>query len=273
MKELLNTIFATSKERVSNPIIGTFIISWIAFNWKPIIFIIISNQKIEEKIAYIDLNFSNIGNILVFPLLAVILYVLVVPYINLLFEYLLEFSRIKRNMISIAKQKQLIENKKQLAIEEIRLEEAKTDFRERKNHNELVESLQKQLVEKDNQITAEIEKSESLLADVRHQLQRTTRQIEELSNSTTKQIDSYAKENRRLKESLLEKDDYLNDHKQQQHMRELEMEDRLNSLQQENIHLSTELNDLRRELSQSYNGIYAIENKREKSRLRDMRNE
>lgn len=270
MKELLNTIFATSKERVSNPIIGTFIISWIAFNWKPIIFIIISDQKIEEKIAYIDLNFSNIGNILVFPLLAVILYVLVVPYINLLFEYLLEFSRIKRNMISIAKQKQLIENKKQLAIEEIRLEEAKTDFRERKNHNEMIENLQRQLEEKDNQLTEEIEKSEKLLTNAQQQLRQTNRQLQELSNSTRRQIDAHVKENQILQEHAMEKESELRNSIMEFQTRESTMADRVNVLQQENIHLSTELNDLKRELSQSYNNIYDIENTR--NRPRDGRN-
>lgn len=272
MKELVNTFFATSKERVANPIIGTFIFSWIAFNWKPIIFIIISSQKIEDRIAFVDSNFSNIGNLLVLPLIAVILYVLVVPHINLLFEYLLEFSRIKRNNISIAKQKQLIENKKQLAIEEIKLEEAKTEFRERKNHNELVENLQRQLEEKDHQITKEIEKNESILADARHQVERTNMQIQELSNSTAKQIDSYMEESRLLRESLLERDNNINDLKREQRIRDIEMEERLNSLQQENIHLYTELNDLKRELSQSYNGIYAIENNQEKKTSRNIRN-
>ncbi|MFD2554760.1 hypothetical protein [Sphingobacterium tabacisoli] len=266
MKELLSTIFTTSKERIANPIIGTFIISWTAFNWKPIAFILFSNKKIEDKIVYIDSNFANIGNLLIFPLITVVIYLLIIPYINLLFEYLLEFPRVKRNMISISKQKQLINNEKQLAIEEIKLEEAKIEFRERKNHNALVESLQKQIIEKDNQIIEEIEKSENLLADARKQVQRTNKQIEELSNSTTQQINSYVEENRILKENIVEKDKYLSDLKQKQRIRELEMENRHNAVQQENIHLSTEFNDLKRELSQSYNNIYAIENSRKNNR-------
>lgn len=273
MKELFNTIFVTSKERISNPIIGTFIISWFAFNWKSLLVILFSSLTIENKIIYIESHFSNIGNLLLFPLTAVILYILVLPYFNLLFDYLLEFPRIKRNMISISKQKQLIENEKQLAIEEIKLEEAKIEFRERKNHNELVESLQKQIVEKDNQITEEIEKSESLLADARQQIQRANRQIEELSQSTASQINTYLEENQMLQQNIIQKDEDLADFKRQQHIRDIEMDDKLNRLQQENIHLSTELHDLKRELSNSYNEIYDIDYNRNKNKLRDINKE
>jgi hypothetical protein len=162
MKELIQTIFATSKERVSNPLIGTFIFSWIAFNWKPIIYILFSNEIIEDKIGFIEKNFTQINNLILFPLFTAFIYVAIIPYINLLIEMLLKYSRTKRNNILILQQKQLIENKKELAIEEIKLEEAQTEFRERKNTNSLLNDLNKSIKDKEEQLAIERKRSEEL---------------------------------------------------------------------------------------------------------------
>lgn len=204
MKELLQSIFLTSKERISNPIIGTFFISWTAFNWKPIIFLLTSDQKIEDKINYIDSNFSTMYNLLLYPLITVLIYILVIPYVNLLFEYLLEFSRIKRNFISISKQKQIIDNKKELAIEEIKLEEAQRDFKERKHQNNLIEDLHKSIQAKEEQLLIERERFNELNNKIKNESSYLNRRFQEDRKEFDVKMKSLIEENDSLRKNLYE---------------------------------------------------------------------
>lgn len=204
MKELLQTILTTSKERVSNPIIGTFILSWLAFNWRPLIFIFFANQKIEDKIKYIDSNFSNISNLLYFPLITMVVYVLIIPYLNLIFEFLLEYSRIKRNFISISKQKQLIENKKELAIEEIKLEEAQTEFKERKNQNKLIEDLNKSIIAKEDQLNIERERFNDLNRKIKDESSYLNKRFNEDKKEFDEKMKLLINENESLRQNLYE---------------------------------------------------------------------
>ena len=121
MKEFLQTIFKTSEERIKNPIIGSFFTSWLIFNWKPILFFIFTNKTVEEKIIYIENNYSRSWNLLWYPLISTFIYLIILPYINLTIEFLLNYSQTKRTDLSIAKQKLNIESQKQLAIEEVKL--------------------------------------------------------------------------------------------------------------------------------------------------------
>ena len=119
MKEFLQTIFKTSEERIKNPIIGSFFTSWLIFNWKPILFFIFTNKTVEEKIIYIENNYSSSWNLLCHPLISTFICLIILPYINLTIEFLLNYSQTKRTDLSIAKQKLNIESQKQLAIEEV----------------------------------------------------------------------------------------------------------------------------------------------------------
>jgi hypothetical protein len=204
MKELIQTIFSTSKERITNPIIGTFLISWTAFNWKPIIFLFMSDQKIEDKINYIDTNLTTNNNLLFYPLVAIVIYVLVIPYFNLLFEYLLEFSRVKRNFIAISKQKQIIENKKELAIEEIKLEEAQTEFKERKNQNKLIEDLQTSIQAKEEQLLIERERFNDLNKKIKEESSYLNKRFQEDRKEFDLKMESLIEENESLRKNMYE---------------------------------------------------------------------
>ena len=206
MKEFLQSIFKSTEERIKNPFIGAFMTSWCLFNWKPILFLFFSSKIIEDKITYISSSFSNICFLLWFPLCSAIFYVLILPYLNLLIEELLKYSSIKRNSILINKQKQTIENQKELAIEEIKLEEAKTDYRERNTHNKLVEDLQKNI--KDLEIKSDEEKKRNaeLLNDLKSELlNRDTIASNEIKNFEKRYSESLSQMTE-LKEKIFEKD-------------------------------------------------------------------
>lgn len=170
MKEIIQSIFKSTEERIKNPFVGAFITSWLLFNWKPILFLFLSLKNIEDKIIYIETSFSKLSFVLWYPLLSCTSYILILPYLNLIFDELLKFSSSKRNVININRQKQIIENQKQLAIEEIKLEEAKSEFRERNTHNKLVEDLQKKINELEINSETEKKKSTELLEKLKFEL-------------------------------------------------------------------------------------------------------
>lgn len=81
MKDLIKTLFTTSSERLKNPFIGTFIFAWIAFNWKPISVLILSDDSIILRLKYIETEYSQISHQIWLPLLFALFYILILPYL------------------------------------------------------------------------------------------------------------------------------------------------------------------------------------------------
>lgn len=67
MKEIFTSFFESSNERIKNPLIGTFIISWTIINWKPIVILCFSNNEIVEKINLIESEYSSVFKYLFIP--------------------------------------------------------------------------------------------------------------------------------------------------------------------------------------------------------------
>jgi len=90
IKDFCKSIIDSYSERVKNPVIGTFVTSYLIFNWKSIAILLVSNWPINERIAWIELNYSKPGYYL-YPLAVTIVYVFVLPYFNLYFvEWILQ---------------------------------------------------------------------------------------------------------------------------------------------------------------------------------------
>lgn len=149
-------------QRMSNPLIGSFIISWAVLNWQPIIFFILSKQNVEGKILHIKdffyndnwlwgYGFHNWCMYFLFPLLVSCLYVWLIPRLENLVDMVNKDpidSKIERkHNEKISNYKKL----KEIATEDARVEEAKSQFKtlEEKNKeitflNDQVESLREQ---------------------------------------------------------------------------------------------------------------------------------
>jgi len=96
MKEFLESLFETSSERIKNPFIGSYITAFLVYNWRPIFLLIFSDAKIEDKIVVINYEYCPKEAIL-WPLAIALFYILILPYINLLFDYMLSFSNSKKD--------------------------------------------------------------------------------------------------------------------------------------------------------------------------------
>ncbi|EAS3170734.1 TPA: hypothetical protein R4A59_004252 [Salmonella enterica subsp. enterica serovar Matopeni] len=53
-KELFSSTVSTAAQRVKNPVIGAFTLSWCAFNWKSLLYLFLSDTKIYDKIEFIS---------------------------------------------------------------------------------------------------------------------------------------------------------------------------------------------------------------------------
>lgn len=166
MKELLTTFFETSKERIKNPLIGAFIFSWIAFNWRPILILLFSEKQIEGKLTLIGAEYSSINHALWFPLLAALFYVVILPYFSWLLEFALKKAVEGRGKNLIEQQKNNIIDKQILAIEEIKLEDIKANYREKADLNRHLEDLMFEVNEKEKIISGKDETINSLKSDV-----------------------------------------------------------------------------------------------------------
>lgn len=147
MKEFLQTIFKSTEDRIKNPFIGAFLTSWVLFNWKPILYLAFSDEKIKDKIDFIidTEKYNNIWNYFWLPLFSAIFYIGVLPYVSLVFEFIVKFSHKWRNNISLEARDEALQLQIGIAKNEIVLEEKKTEFREKNSHNELVQSLHVQV--------------------------------------------------------------------------------------------------------------------------------
>lgn len=96
MKEFIQGLFETSSERIKNPFIGSYITAFLVYNWRPVFLLLFSEATIEDKIVVINHEYCPKGAIL-WPLGIAIFYILILPYINLLFDYILSFSNAKKD--------------------------------------------------------------------------------------------------------------------------------------------------------------------------------
>jgi len=145
MREIINSFIDNSKERIKNPFIGAFIISWIAFNWKPIFIILFSSKAIEERIEIVEISYVDLLYNLWLPLIFACIYVAILPYLMLLFDKI-SGKGIEGRKENLVKQNILdIRAKQRLAKEESELENIRASYRDKADLNKKIEGLTEKL--------------------------------------------------------------------------------------------------------------------------------
>lgn len=152
MKELINNFFQASNERLKNPLIFSFLISWVAFNWRPIFTLFLSDKKIEESISYISANFNDIQFTLYYPLFVSLGYVILLPYFTWFIEKIVQFAKIGRKENLVNDQISDLKGKQKIAKEERKYEQEKAGNVEISELNTRIEELIKTSEEKQKSI-------------------------------------------------------------------------------------------------------------------------
>ncbi|MBB1315827.1 hypothetical protein [Aliivibrio sp. SR45-2] len=80
MKTLLSSLSTTFQQRLSNPLIGSFILSWTAINIK--IIVNISSLTGLERVKYIDTLYFDFESDLFLPIVMSLFYIFIIPLIQ-----------------------------------------------------------------------------------------------------------------------------------------------------------------------------------------------
>jgi DNA-binding MarR family transcriptional regulator len=152
MKEFISNLFKVSNERLKNPLLFSFLLSWIAFNWRPIFTLLLSDKEIEDRISYITVNFNEIQYTFYYPLIFSLGYVLLLPYFTWLIEVMVQFAKIGRKQNLISEQLSDLRDKQKIAREEFKYEQEKAGNAEMSQLNTKIQELSNVNVEKDKTI-------------------------------------------------------------------------------------------------------------------------
>ena len=145
VKEGLSKVISDASDivmdRFKNPYITSFSISWIVFNWKPVAFFIFSNGNVEYKIFTIKQEYSDVYHYFYYPLVSAIVFLFLIPYLNMINERFLKYAIKKRADYINDQIVDNIERKTIVAIAEDKEQLAIKNAREGAGHNKYVDSL------------------------------------------------------------------------------------------------------------------------------------
>ena len=128
MKDFIKKILETSKDRLKNPLVGSFILSWLVFNWKGVLVVLFSSKSIEDRISYVAKEDYSILLLLWLPLLMALFYVVILPYLSLVIEKLNVYAKRIRKETVFKENLEKITQNIELKKKELRLEKAKIDY-------------------------------------------------------------------------------------------------------------------------------------------------
>lgn len=115
-KDIWESLIAHVNERTTNPLTFSFIVSWLAWNYKFLI-VLFSDLKAPEKLVLIELKYSewNIAfqNGFLYPLITALIYVFLYPYVT---DKVVRFYRSRQ--ISLANSVRKIEQERFLTQED-----------------------------------------------------------------------------------------------------------------------------------------------------------
>lgn len=86
LREVLDSLKVHVRDRVSNPLYGAFLVSWVVFNYR-LLLVLIGEGTWRDKITFIDLTLYPTAEFsfqrgLVFPLLTSAIFVILAPFIR-----------------------------------------------------------------------------------------------------------------------------------------------------------------------------------------------
>ncbi|WP_139959215.1 hypothetical protein [Flavicella sediminum] len=202
VKDIFNNLFKNIKERSGSPFVFSFIIAFIAYNWKPISIVLKSESKIEETILYIkNLQYEHIDGYIIYPFQIALIYAFGIPLLDVLRSIVLGVYKSIQDLVLSSFELYYYEKK-------IKLENRKSDYENKSELNEKIESLQEQLNEElkkldkfkseNKNLTLELDRSKNLIQLNEKTIDETHDEITQLSAELLKKT----KENEKLKNSF-----------------------------------------------------------------------
>lgn len=259
INEIRDSVKESIKKRMKSSLVGTFITSWIIFNWKPILYFLFINGDIDARIKKVE-ELNNYLDLLLLPLIMTIIYVVGIPFISSWVATCLQ----KPNQVETSI---IHENELEEIQRKISLEEAKNNLTNRSQMNTAIDNLNKEIQQKNEEIQQKNEEIQRILS--------------ESSNTQRTLEERFARERREFEDNLIrERDNFNREITRERDNFEFSrkrLEDELNRSHQSIQHLQQkyekELNTYRIEIDSTNNELerQRIINENLKNELNEMR--
>lgn len=110
MKEVLNSIKVGLLQRIESPLVGSFGVFFVLFNWRGISVFLFSSKPVEERLAYIEQTYSHSCYYLWLPLLFALVLTFAHPLIGYwITKYLMWIEAKKQSLRQTLKNQELAE--------------------------------------------------------------------------------------------------------------------------------------------------------------------
>lgn len=197
-KESVKQIAQISIDRLKNPLLGAFFISFIFYNWKAILYLIFSKCGIEDKISEIEVSYSDSKSIYI-PIIITICYNLFLPFILLIFEFIVSYSYKWRLGVQYSNKISETRKKGVLAFSERRTQEIVSGNKQLKDLFQQIKNLQNELEQLQITNRNREELHNNQLIDLNNLLNEASEKIENTSlskrfNSPNTLWNNYAKD-------------------------------------------------------------------------------
>lgn len=187
-KEIVQAVSETIKERASNPIIVTFIISWCVYNWNALLLLAFSKEAIAKRIDIASLQFIETKSWL-FPIIFTVGYCLLSKPLNAGLRKLME--KIDHFVISLEYSREMTKEKHEEKLEilkakkEMAFDSTKTDEKNKiqKMNEEITKSKDREGV-LTQEVTVLKSENESLKEQVNN-YETTQKQLKNQVNNAT----------------------------------------------------------------------------------------
>ncbi|WP_272674952.1 hypothetical protein [Providencia sp. PROV075] len=167
-KEIVQAVSEAAKDRIKNPVMATFVISWCVFNWNSLLVLIFGNDSIQQKVQIASVAFSE-KNSWFIPIFFTTAYLFLNKPLNLIFQ---------KAMVWFDYMSMSIEHSKK--IKELELEKERESLRAEKDmaYEDTKTNKEKEIQVMKEQITVSKDKEGAL-----------TREINELKEEKESNID------------------------------------------------------------------------------------
>ncbi len=145
MIDLIKGITDSYKERLKNPLLSSFLFSWLIVNWKVVLVIVFSEISVLDRIRVVDSEYSEMKYLLWLPICASMFYVILLPYLMWGLDKVTFLSWKGRKEFHHSQQIQVYEWKTQIAEKESELQLVKAGNRDKELLNLELMKLQKQV--------------------------------------------------------------------------------------------------------------------------------
>ncbi|WP_299674823.1 hypothetical protein [uncultured Dokdonia sp.] len=119
MKKIIDLFVESFSSKLRNPIIVTYIIYWVIYNWKSISYFILSDDDIEDKILIIETSYPFA---IWQPLLFAVLFIILINFIMYVVEKTQSFPKLWREQSKANEESKKLDIKEKIALKRVNVD-------------------------------------------------------------------------------------------------------------------------------------------------------